>query len=53
MLFRSMMNLYAGAMLAFRNPRAHGLLSDDPIEALEIIGFVNFLAKTLGRAKRT
>jgi uncharacterized protein (TIGR02391 family) len=49
---QGMMYLYAGAMLAFRNPRAHGLLSDDPIIALEIIGFVNFLAKALDRAKR-
>jgi uncharacterized protein (TIGR02391 family) len=49
---QGMMFLYSGAMLAFRNPRAHGLLSDDPIIALEIIGFVNFLAKALDRAKR-
>jgi uncharacterized protein (TIGR02391 family) len=49
---QGMMFLYSGAMLAFRNPRAHGLLSDDPIVALEIIGFVNFLAKALDRAKR-
>jgi uncharacterized protein (TIGR02391 family) len=49
---QGMMFLYSGAMLAFRNPRAHGLLSDDPVVALEIIGFVNFLAKTLDRAKR-
>jgi uncharacterized protein (TIGR02391 family) len=50
---QGMMYLYAGAMLAFRNPRAHGLLSDDPIAALEIIGFVNFLAKALDRTKRS
>lgn len=50
---QGMMFLYAGAMLAFRNPRAHGLLSDDPIIAIEIIGFVNFLAKALDRAKRS
>jgi uncharacterized protein (TIGR02391 family) len=50
---QGMMFLYAGAMLAFRNPRAHGLLTDDPVEALEIIGFVNFLAKSLDRAKRS
>jgi uncharacterized protein (TIGR02391 family) len=50
---QGMMYLYAGAMLAFRNPRAHGLLSDDPIVALEIIGFVNFLAKALDRTKRS
>ena len=49
---QGMMFLYSGAMLAFRNPRAHGLLSDDPIVALEIIGFVNFLAKALDRATR-
>ena len=50
---QGMMFLYSGAMLAFRNPRAHGLLSDDPVVALEIIGFVNFLAKALDRAKRS
>ena len=49
---QGMMFLYSGAMLAFRNPRAHGILSDDPVIALEIIGFVNFLAKSLDRAKR-
>lgn len=49
---QGMMHLYSGAMLAFRNPRAHGILSDDPVIALEIIGFVNFLAKALDRAKR-
>lgn len=49
---QGMMFLYSGAMLAFRNPRAHGILSDDPVVALEIIGFVNFLAKALDRAKR-
>jgi len=49
---QGMMYLYAGAMLAFRNPRAHGLLSDDPVVALEIIGFINFLAKALDRTRR-
>jgi len=49
---QGMMFLYSGAMLAFRNPRAHGRLSDDPVIALEIIGFVNFLAKALDRAKQ-
>jgi len=50
---QGMMYLYSGTMLAFRNPRAHGLLTDDPIVALEIIGFVNFLAKALHRTKRS
>lgn len=47
-----MMCLYSGAMLAFRNPRAHGLLTDDPEEALDVISFVNFIAKALDRAKK-
>ena len=47
---QGMMFLYAGAMLAFRNPRAHGLLTDDPEEALEVISFVSFLANALDRA---
>jgi uncharacterized protein (TIGR02391 family) len=49
---QGMMFLYAGAMLAFRNPRAHGLLKDDPEEALEIITFISFLAKALDQARR-
>jgi uncharacterized protein (TIGR02391 family) len=50
---QGMMYLYAGTMLAFRNPRAHGLMEDDPEVALEIIGFVNFLAKALSRTRRS
>lgn len=49
---QGMMFLYAGAMLAFRNPRAHGLLRDDPEEALEIITFLSFLAEALDKAKK-
>jgi uncharacterized protein (TIGR02391 family) len=49
---QGMMYLYAGAMLALRNPRAHGLLRDDAESALEYIAFVNLLAKTLDRAQR-
>ncbi|MEK7228963.1 MAG: TIGR02391 family protein, partial [Candidatus Binatota bacterium] len=49
---RGMMYLYAGAMLAFRNPRAHGLISDEAEEALDIISFVSFLAKALDNAKK-
>lgn len=49
---QGMMYLYAGAMLAFRNPRAHGLLRDDPEEALEIITFLSFLAKALDQARK-
>lgn len=49
---RGMMYLYAGVMLAFRNPRAHGLISDEAEEALDIISFVSFLAKALDGAKK-
>ena len=47
-----MMWLYSGAMAALRNPRAHGVVRDDPEQALEYISFVSMLAKGLGRTKR-
>lgn len=50
---QGMMFLYAGAMLALRNPRAHGLVRDDPETAVEYIGLVSLLAKALDRATRT
>ena len=49
---KGMMFLYAGAMLALRNPRAHQLIQDDPKQALEFIGFLSLLAKLLGRTTR-
>lgn len=49
---QGMMHLFAGAMLAFRNPRAHGLVNDSPEQALEIISFISFLASSLDKAKR-
>jgi uncharacterized protein (TIGR02391 family) len=49
---QGMMYLYAGAMLAFRNPRAHGIIEDLPDVALEAISFISFLAKSLDKAKR-
>jgi uncharacterized protein (TIGR02391 family) len=49
---QGMMYLYAGAMLTFRNPRAHALIEDDPEMALEIVGFISHLAKALDRTKR-
>jgi uncharacterized protein (TIGR02391 family) len=49
---QGMMYLYAGAMLAFRNPRAHGIVEDDPQTAVEVISFVSFLAKELDKAKK-
>lgn len=49
---QGMMFLYSGAMLALRNPRAHGLMRDDPEQALEYIGFLSLLAKLLDRTER-
>ena len=49
---QGMMFLFAGAMLALRNPRAHALIQDDPEQALEYLGFLSLLAKALDRAKR-
>lgn len=48
---QGMMFLYAGAMLAFRNPRAHQIIKDDPEKAFEYIGFLSLLAKLLDEAE--
>ena len=50
---KGMMFLYAGAMLAMRNPRAHELIEDDPEKALEYIAFISLLAKSLDKANRS
>lgn len=49
---QGMMFLFAGSVLALRNPRAHRLLEDSPQEALEYIGLLSLLAKRLETAKR-
>jgi len=49
---QGMMYLYAGAMLALRNPRAHGLVNDHPERAIEYISFLSMLAKALDRTYR-
>ncbi|MFQ5745406.1 MAG: TIGR02391 family protein [Acidobacteriota bacterium] len=49
---QGMMFLFAGAVLALRNPRAHKLLEDSPEEALEYIALLSLLAKRLDRAER-
>ncbi len=48
---QGMMYLFAGAMLALRNPRAHGLVKDHPQNAVEYLSFISMLAKSLDRAK--
>jgi uncharacterized protein (TIGR02391 family) len=48
---QGMMFLFAGAMLALRNPRAHGLVEDHPENAVEYISFLSMLAKSLDRTK--
>jgi uncharacterized protein (TIGR02391 family) len=50
---QGLMFLYAGAMMAFRNPRAHGLIQDDAENALDYIAFLSLLAKMLDRATKT
>ena len=49
---QGMMFLYAGAMLALRNPRAHELMQDDPEQAIEYLSLLSMLAKALDRAER-
>jgi uncharacterized protein (TIGR02391 family) len=46
-----MMYLFSGAMLAIRNPRAHGLVQDDPENAVAYISFISMLAKSLDRTR--
>lgn len=48
---QGMMFLFAGAMLALRNPRAHGLVEDHPESAVEYLSFLSMLAKSLDRAR--
>jgi uncharacterized protein (TIGR02391 family) len=50
---QGMMFLYAGAMLAIRNPRAHGLIEDHPETAVEYLSFLSMLAKALDRTRRS
>ncbi|WP_175846322.1 TIGR02391 family protein [Burkholderia arboris] len=47
-----MMHLYEGAMMALRNPRAHGITQDHPERAVEYLCFVSMLAKALDRTQR-
>ncbi|UGB45136.1 TIGR02391 family protein [Frateuria edaphi] len=46
---QGMMFLFAGAMLALRNPRAHGLVEDHPQNAVEYLSFLSMLANSLDR----
>ncbi len=47
-----LMHLFEGAVLAFRNPRAHDLDADSPEDAMEYLAFLSLLAKRLDRATR-
>lgn len=49
---QGMMYLFAGAMLALRNPRAHGLVNDHPERAVEYLSFLSMLARSLDRTQR-
>jgi len=46
------MFLFAGAMLAVRNPRAHGLIEDNAENALDYIAFLSLLAKMADKADK-
>lgn len=47
-------DIFAGCMMGIRNPRAHGHgLVDDPVEALEMIGWGNHLMTKLDRAEKS
>jgi uncharacterized protein (TIGR02391 family) len=46
-----MMHLFEGAMLALRNPRAHGMINDHPERAIEYLSFLSMLAKSLDRTQ--
>ncbi|MGQ7938861.1 TIGR02391 family protein [Paraburkholderia sp. D1E] len=47
-----MMHLFEGAMLALRNPRAHGITHDHPERAIEYLSFLSMLARSLDRTER-
>lgn len=47
-----LMHLFEGAVLALRNPRAHGLSPDSPEEALELIALLSLLAKQVEKTTR-
>jgi uncharacterized protein (TIGR02391 family) len=49
---QGMMFLYAGLMLALRNPRVHGIIEDNPDTAVEILLFINFLMKSLDKTNK-
>jgi len=49
---QGLMHLFEGAVLAFRNPRAHDLDADSPEDAMEYLAFLSLLAKRLDQAKR-
>ena len=49
---QGMMYLFAGAMLALRNPRAHQIIDDHPRRAQECLSFLNMLANSLARARK-
>jgi uncharacterized protein (TIGR02391 family) len=49
---RGRMFLFAGVMLAVRNPRAHGLIADSAENALDYIAFLSLLAKMVDAATK-
>lgn len=49
---KGFMMLFSGAVMGFRNARAHEFITDDPERALECIACVSLLAKLLDQASK-
>ena len=49
---QGMMHLYAGAVLAIRNPGGHDFPEESPDRALELIAFLSLLARRADEAKK-
>ena len=49
---QGMMFLYSGVMLAFRNPRAHGIIEDEADSSIDILVLISLLLKALDKTKK-
>jgi uncharacterized protein (TIGR02391 family) len=48
---QGMMHLYAGAVLAIKNPGSHAFPEESPDRALELIAFLSLLAKRVDETR--
>ncbi len=49
---KGFMMMFSGAVAGLRNPRAHKIIKDDPVMALDFIAFVSLLANLADKATR-